>query len=799
MNPERYALVKDVFMRACDLAGEEREAYLDRACGDDQQLRGEVLSLLRYHSPETLLGGLSDTEVADRRPIDFDAGAAWVGRRLGKYDLVRVLGNGGMGFVLEAHDAAIDRRVAIKILHEQLARDEPMRQRFLAEARAAGRLSHPHVVTIYEVGEEGDVHYIVMEFAAGGSTAERLDRDGPFAPAEATRILREACAGVAAAHEHGLVHRDIKPANILLTADGTAKVTDFGIAKLTNRKSLQLTEIGQLVGTPNFMSPEQCAGGAIDRRSDVYSLGATYFCLLVGKTPYAECANLVSLIHAHCNAAPPDPRTEDELIPPGCAAIIRRAMAKSPDDRYQSATEMLTALANYQTAAPDSLIARSKRGLARRGSRRKALGAMLLLAVAAVVGFGLARGLFSARESREDAAAPPANVADGPPLRVGILHSLSGTMARSESVIIDGYLLAIDELNAQGGVLGRPIEPVIVDGRSDDAAFAEEAERLITEQRVCTIFGCCTSASRKAVVEVVERLDHLLVYPVNHEGVEMSPNVIYLGGDPSQTIMPCVPWAYAFQHKRTFFLVGSDYVFPRVANEMLKDQIKSMGAKCVGEAYLPLGSTDVGDVIDAVVAAQPDAIINTISGDTQIAFVRSLRKRMPDVTQFATGIGEQELRNNRIDELVGDYTIGTYFQSLATPENEAFVQHFQQRFGRQRVINSSMETAYDAVHLWAQGVEQAAADSPLAIRDAMRGQEYDAPSGPILIDPVTQYAARRSYIGRVEPSGQFRLVWQSAEPIPPIAFPASRTPEQWTELLDRLQEQWGGRWSAPHD
>ena len=152
MNPERYALVKDVFMRACDLAGEEREAYLDRACGDDQQLRGEVLSLLRYHSPETLLGGLSDTEVADRRPIDFDAGAAWVGRRLGKYDLVRVLGNGGMGFVLEAHDAAIDRRVAIKILHEQLARDEPMRQRFLAEARAAGRLSHPHVVTIYEVG-----------------------------------------------------------------------------------------------------------------------------------------------------------------------------------------------------------------------------------------------------------------------------------------------------------------------------------------------------------------------------------------------------------------------------------------------------------------------------------------------------------------------------------------------------------------------------------------------------------------------------------------------------------------------
>ena len=185
----------------------------------------------------------------------------------------------------------------------------------------------------------------------------------------------------------------------------------------------------------------------------------------------------------------------------------------------------------------------------------------------------------------------------GPPIRIGVLHSRTGTMAISERPVVDAVLLAVEEINAQGGLLGRPIQVVQQDGQSDESVFAREAEKLIQEDRVCAIFGCWTSASRKAVVPVVEKHEHLLIYPVQYEGMEQSPNVIYLGPVPNQQILPALRWIVGFEGKKRWFLVGSDYVFPRTANEIIKDQVAALNGEIVGEEYLRLGSDDVAHVV----------------------------------------------------------------------------------------------------------------------------------------------------------------------------------------------------------
>ncbi|TWT32427.1 Serine/threonine-protein kinase PrkC [Posidoniimonas corsicana] len=352
MTPDQYAKVRSIFLEACDLEKAERDAFVATACDNDDALKQEVLSLLEYHSPDTLFRGDSDTNLPHPRRVTEQARQEWVGRQIDKYTVSRVLDSGGMGTVLEAHDAAIDRHVAIKVLHPDLARDESMRRRFTAEARAAGRLSHQNVVTIYEVGSEGDHHFLVMEYAEGGSADDHIRARGAYPLAEATRIITQACQGLAAAHEAGLVHRDIKPANLLLRADGVVKVSDFGIAKLANDDTERLTALGQLVGTPNFMSPEQCEGTTVDFRSDVYSMGAAFYTLLTGRYPYGDCTGLLSLINAHCNLPPPDPRDLDPGVPASHAAVIKRAMAIRPEDRFADASEMLAALRSLDTDAP---------------------------------------------------------------------------------------------------------------------------------------------------------------------------------------------------------------------------------------------------------------------------------------------------------------------------------------------------------------------------------------------------------------------------------------------------------------
>jgi len=263
----------------------------------------------------------------------------WLGATVGRYRILRRLGQGGMGVVYEAEDLVIPRRVAVKLLADRVAGDPLMLRRFLREASAASKLYHPNLVGIFEVGQHENARFIVMELVRGGSAVQAVQRDGPFSWERSSRIVADICAGLSAAHKAGLIHRDIKPANILLEAGGTAKLGDFGLVKISNRAGSSLSGSGDLIGTPHYMSPEQCKAEEVDVRSDIYSLGATYFALLAGRAPYVE-ENPLQVMFAHCARPVPDPRDLRPEVPAGCAAIIQRAMAKHRRDRYPSADAM---------------------------------------------------------------------------------------------------------------------------------------------------------------------------------------------------------------------------------------------------------------------------------------------------------------------------------------------------------------------------------------------------------------------------------------------------------------------------
>jgi urea ABC transporter urea binding protein len=385
------------------------------------------------------------------------------------------------------------------------------------------------------------------------------------------------------------------------------------------------------------------------------------------------------------------------------------------------------------------------------------------------------------------------------PIRIGVLHSLTGTMAFSEKPVIDATLLAIEDLNAGGGLLGRRLQAVTVDARSDPATFASEAERLITLDKVAALFGCWTSASRKYIRPVVERHNQLLFYPVQYEGLELSPNIVYVGAAPNQQIIPAVKWCFDHLGKR-FFLVGSDYVFPRTANAIIKDQVGALQGEIVGEEYILLGGGQVEGVAEKIARTRPSVILNTINGDTNIAFFRALRKRglaPGQIPVMSFSIAEREVANIGPALMVGDYAAWNYFQSLSTPENREFVKRFQARYGADRVVSDPMEAAYVAVHLWAQAVEAAGTADSATVRHNIGDQSYLGPGGMVYVDRTTQHTWKVVRLGRIRPDGQFDVVWSSEHPVRPVPYPVSRRQAEWDDFLLTLYKGWGGQWVNP--
>lgn len=391
-------------------------------------------------------------------------------------------------------------------------------------------------------------------------------------------------------------------------------------------------------------------------------------------------------------------------------------------------------------------------------------------------------------------------------IRVGVLHSLTGTMAISEKPVANATLLAIKELNANGGLLGKKIQPIIVDGQSKDTTFAKEVKRLITEEKVDAIFGCWTSSCRKTIKPIVENYQHIFFYPVQYEGLEQSSNIIYTGAVPNQQIIPALRWSMDNIGQR-FFLVSSDYIFPRAANQIIHDVVKKNTAEIVGEEYIPLTPLNdqeqiinIKKMVQKIIKAQPDVIINTINGNSNIHFFEQLFSAgisADKIPVISLSIGESELQYLDKTIMKGHYSVWNYFQTINSEQNSKFIAAYQQEFGHNSVTSDPMESAYFSVYLWAAAVKAAHSSQPISVVEAIKGHGYYAPEGMVTIDKKNLHTWKTVRIAQINKNGQFKIIWDSIHPVKPKPYPASRTKAEWQEYVERLFQQWNSHWVAP--
>ena len=330
-------------------------------------------------------------------------------------------------------------------------------------------------------------------------------------------------------------------------------------------------------------------------------------------------------------------------------------------------------------------------------------------------------------------------------IKVGILHSLSGTMAISESAVHDAELLAISEINAAGGVLGKQLEAVIEDGASDWPTFAEKAGKLLQNDEVAVVFGGWTSASRKAMLPVFEGNNGLLFYPVQYEGLESSPNIFYTGATTNQQIVPAIEYLLD-QGKTKFFLLGSDYVFPRTSNLIINKQLEAAGLTAVGEEYTPLGHTEYSTVIAKIREADPDVVFNTLNGDSNVAFFKQLKDvgiSAEDLPTVSVSVAEEEITGIGAENITGHLVAWNYFQTTDTPANAKFVAAFKAKYGDDRVTDDPIEAGYFGVYLWAAAVEAAGSTDVAAVKEAAKGISFEAPGGTVTIHDANQHVSKR--------------------------------------------------------
>ena len=368
-------------------------------------------------------------------------------------------------------------------------------------------------------------------------------------------------------------------------------------------------------------------------------------------------------------------------------------------------------------------------------------------------------------------------------IKVGILHSLSGTMAISETSLKDMALMTIDEINAKGGVNGKMLEPVVVDPASNWPLFAEKGRQLLTQDKVAVVFGCWTSVSRKSVLPVFEELNGLLFYPVQYEGEELSPNVFYTGAAPNQQAIPAVEYLMSEDGgaAKRFFLLGTDYVYPRTTNKILRAFLHSKGVadKDIEEVYTPFGHSDYQTIVANIKkfsAGAKTAVISTVNGDSNVPFYKELANQGLDATDVpvvAFSVGEEELRGIQTKPLVGHLAAWNYFQSVENPRNDKFVADWKAYAkahnlpgADKAVTNDPMEATYVGIHMWAQAVEKAKSTDVDKVREAMAGQTFDAPSGfTLTMDKSNHHLHKPVMIGEIQDDGQFSVVWQTKEPL----------------------------------
>lgn len=404
----------------------------------------------------------------------------------------------------------------------------------------------------------------------------------------------------------------------------------------------------------------------------------------------------------------------------------------------------------------------------RQSTRRTALTALALASALALSGCGAKSG-----ESTGSATTGAASAdTSGDTVKVGLLNSLSGTMAISEVTVRDSLLLAVDQINAAGGVLGKKIEPVSEDGASDWPTFAEKAQKLISVDKVAAVFGGWTSASRKQMLPVFEKNKALLFYPVQYEGLEASPYIFYSGATTNQQIVPALDYLKS-QGKTKLFLVGSDYVFPRTANKEIKAYAEANGMTILGEEYKPLGNTEFSAIVDKVKAAKPDAVFNTLNGDSNVAFwkqYKSVGLTAATTPVMSVSIAEEEAKAIGPQYLTDQLVAWNYYMTTDTPKNKEFVAAYQAKYGKDKATSDPMQAAYVSMFIWKAMVEKAGSFDVEKVRAAADGVTFDAPEGLVTVNGENQHLAKTARIGKIGADGTITEVWNSGKPIEPDPF-----------------------------
>lgn len=360
----------------------------------------------------------------------------------------------------------------------------------------------------------------------------------------------------------------------------------------------------------------------------------------------------------------------------------------------------------------------------------------------------------------------------GPTIKVGALNSLSGTMAISEVTVRHAIDLAIEQINADGGVLDKQIQLVAEDGASEPTVFAEKAEKLISSDCVAAVFGGWTSSSRKAMLPVFEGANSLLYYPVQYEGLESSKNIFYTGATTNQQIVPALDYLKS-RGIKSLYLVGSDYVFPQTANRIIKAYAGASGIEIKGEDYTPLGSTDFSTIVNKVRTANADAVFNTLNGDSNVAFFREYRnvgltpQAMP---VLSVSIAEEEVGGIGVQNITGQLTAWNYYETDDNPTNKTFVKAYQDKFGADKPTSDPMEAAYTSVYLWKNTVEKAKSFDVKAIQDNAGGVTFNAPEGLVTIDGENHHVTKTARIGEIRPDGLIYTIWASPGPIQPDPY-----------------------------
>jgi urea transport system substrate-binding protein len=398
----------------------------------------------------------------------------------------------------------------------------------------------------------------------------------------------------------------------------------------------------------------------------------------------------------------------------------------------------------------------------------------LLVVVAALMFFAAACGSSSDSSSSGGTGGESSDsgtCVDGDTVKLGLLNSTSGAMAISEQTVRDSLILAVDEINADGGIMGKQVELVEEDGQSEPTVFAEKINKLLTEDEVAAVFGGWTSASRKAMLPVVEGNNGLLFYPVQYEGLEASENIYYTGATTNQQIIPAMDFL-ASEGVKTLFLAGSDYVFPRTANKIIKQYAAELGIEIVGEEYVPLDSDDWTTQVAKIAAAKPDFVFNTINGSSNVGFIKAYDEAglgADNSPIISVSIAEEEAPAMGVD-LTGQYAAWNYFQSVDTPANPAFIEAFQSKYGTNRPTSDPMEAAYTSMYLYKAMVEKAESFCVDAVNAASDGVTFEAPEGTVTVNGENHHIAKIGLIGQINADNQFDVVWTSETPIEPDPF-----------------------------